>query len=272
MTTYFGIKSEIKEKSLPILDLRSPKEFAQGSIPGSVNLSILDDQERHEVGLCYKTQGKHEAIALGLEIFSRKAEVFCRALEASAQSTGRVVLYCWRGGMRSQTVRKLCSVLGIETLVLNGGYKKFRNEALALIDMLGKHPLIVLHGRTGVGKTEFLHGLLGEAPFLDLEGLANHRGSAFGDFNQKNAVSSQQNFENHLADVYSELSKFKRIVLEVENYLGSVMVPRVLRENILQAPVVVLTRTIEDRVRRININAIVVRPITIEVIKKAQLI
>ena len=141
MITYYSARAEIRKHDLSIVDLRSPKEFALGSVPGAINLPLLDDRERHEVGLCYKSEGKCEAVALGLEYFSQKSEFFCASLREYSSSTGQVAIYCWRGGMRSQAVGKLCNALGIKPLIFEGGYKGFRRETLGYIDKLGSHPL-----------------------------------------------------------------------------------------------------------------------------------
>ncbi len=254
MLQYLGHWHEVRKTlksaaSPPLIDLRSPKEFSLGHIPGAINLPLLDDNERHQVGKLYKEAGTHAAISLGLEIFAAKCSSFLNQIEAHSKNTA-VVLYCWRGGMRSRLVGLWLTYAGYEVKILKGGYKTFRQDTLLSLGSLAQHPKIVLHGRTGSGKTLLLRELAEQGyPTIDLERLANHRGSAFGDLAQEKISVTQQNFENTLYDAYLEVHSCPKILVELENFIGPVKVPQHIRESLQKSPMVFVDRHFADRVQ-----------------------
>ncbi|WP_234996048.1 tRNA 2-selenouridine(34) synthase MnmH [Pseudobacteriovorax antillogorgiicola] len=233
-------------RDLPIVDLRSPREFALGHIPGAINLPLFDDDERHQVGWTYKQVSKVDAVQLGLELLAQKMDHFLDELLAHERGRG-LVLHCWRGGMRSQSVASLMRSLGCQASVLEGGYKQYRRDVLAQIECLAGVPFLVLMGRTGVGKTELLQR--SGVPYMDFEAYAHHRGSAFGDLNQAGPVPTQQNFENQIAEAARDKHDCGFCLVEIESYFAHLNVPNVLRKKMLTSPVVILSR---DRAQRIE--------------------
>ena len=221
-----------------LLDVRSPSEFEHGHIPGAVNLPLFDDDQRAEVGTIYKNSGKDDAVLRGLSIVGPKMADLAKA--ARSMAVGRkdqVFVHCWRGGMRSRSMHWLLETAGLQPKILSGGYKAFR--ALAQSQFAQEWPLKVVSGLTGAGKTRILNVLAshGEA-MVDLEGLANHRGSAFGAIGQIDPPSTEQ-FENLLFAELDQCSDATRIWVEDEgNRLGSVVVPPAFIKQLKNSPAV----------------------------------
>jgi tRNA 2-selenouridine synthase len=210
-------------KSLPIVDVRSPGEFAYGHIPGAINIPIFDDDERAIVGTLYKSKGRVPAIEKGLEIVGPKMAGFVHKVLEIVDS-GQLLIYCWRGGMRSESMAWLFERVDIKCFLLQGGYKSYRNY---LLERSGEIPyLIVIEGYTGSGKTEMLHHLrtIGEQ-VIDLEGHANHKGSVFGGIGQQPQPTTQQ-FQNDLFDEIIDFDLTKRVWIEGESQsVGRVFLP-----------------------------------------------
>jgi tRNA 2-selenouridine synthase len=192
----------LRPKNSLLFDVRSPGEYDHAFIPGATSLPLFSDEERKEVGTAYKQVSREKAIKIGLDAFGPKMRPMVEAVEAKASENGLgagcpVYLYCWRGGMRSGAVAWLLDLYGFEVHVLHGGYKSFRNYVLDTFTM--EFPLRILGGYTGSGKTELLQGLkeLGEK-VIDLEALAVHKGSAFGNIDMP-PQPTQEMFENLLA-------------------------------------------------------------------------
>lgn len=194
-------------KQHPVLDVRSPGEYSHAHIPGAHTLPLFSDDERRVVGTAYKQEGRQPAIKLGLAYFGKKmvnmvdevAGIIAQQEDRETPSTGGIVLvHCWRGGMRSAGVAWLLDLYGFTVYTLKGGYKAYRNWVLE--QFLKTYPLRVIGGYTGSGKTELLHALSarGES-IIDLEALARHRGSAFGNM-EKIQQPTQEMFENELAE------------------------------------------------------------------------
>ena len=180
----------------PVIDVRAPREFQQGHIPGAFNIPLFDDHEREVVGTAYKQVNKEAAMYAGLEFAGKKLVKLAKEGERRAGKKKTLLVHCWRGGMRSKSMVWLFETLGLTCYLLEGGYKTYRSfvrEVLA-------YPLnlVVIGGRTGSGKTAILHHLkkLGEQ-VIDLEGLARHKGSAFGALGEPDQPTTEQ-FENEL--------------------------------------------------------------------------
>jgi len=249
--SYGDLRRSLSRAEALLLDLRSPGEFELGQIPHAVNLPLLTNSERHDVGLLYKLEGRVPATQLGLELFAAKCEDFTTRLRELIATKKTVAVHCWRGGMRSRSVALWLKTMGTESVVLGGGYKAYRKWVTETLDHFALHPLIVLDGRTGCGKTALLRSLPTGFPAVNFEALARHRGSAFGGFAQPSPPPTQQNFENTVADSYENARHSPRIVVEIESVIGPVGLPHRLRDAVRRAPKVVVEREFDDRVERI---------------------
>ncbi|PKL75732.1 MAG: tRNA 2-selenouridine(34) synthase MnmH [Candidatus Melainabacteria bacterium HGW-Melainabacteria-1] len=222
----------------PILDVRAPAEYARGHLPGAICFALFDDAERAEVGTIYHRLGPSQAVLRALEIFGPKMAPMARQAGEIA-GAGKVRVHCWRGGQRSGAVAWLLAQAGFEVSVLAGGYKAYRQAVLA--EFARPRQLLLLGGLSGSGKTEVLQALaaLGEQT-LDLEGLACHRGSAFGGLGMPQQPSSEQ-FENALHAQLRTLNPDQWLWLEDENaHIGKVNLPLELRRQMQQAPLIAL--------------------------------
>ena len=209
--------------ALKIIDVRSPKEFSQGHIPGAYNLPLFSNEERALVGTCYKQKGKEPAIKLGLEIVGPKMASFIEDARKISPNK-QMLVHCWRGGMRSSSMAWLLELTGFDVSILKGGYKAYRNFALAIFNE--DYKLKILGGKTGSGKTQLLHQMnkLG-IQIIDLEAIAHHKGSAFGKIGHDAQPTSEQ-FENNLAMALQTLNAKKEIWLEDESKgIGKCFIP-----------------------------------------------
>lgn len=234
----------------PIVDVRSPKEFAQGHIPGARNLPLFSDDERAQVGTCYKQRGRPEAIQLGLELVGPKLAALGQELRHLGQQRTPLRLHCWRGGMRSGSVAWLASTLDVSVRLLEGGYKSYRRSVLDTFER--PWPLRVLGGRTGTGKTDLLLALQRQgAAMVDLEGLAHHRGSSFGGLGLP-AQPTSEHYENRLAACLQALEGQAPIWLEAESaQVGRCRIPDGLWRQMGEAPAVEIQRPLAERVEQL---------------------
>lgn len=237
--------------SADIIDVRSPAEFDRGHIPGARNIPIFNDEERSVVGTVYKKQGPEKAVVEGLRIVGPKMVEFVDA--ALRENQGRAVaLYCWRGGQRSESMAWLFDKTSISSIVvLEGGYKSFRRHILASFS----NPLSieVLGGYTGTGKTELLRTLDSRnEQVVDLEGIANHKGSAFGGLGQPDQPSTEH-FENLLWNAIRKMDPNRPIWMEDESrHIGSCRLPDDIYDQIREAPVCFIDLELEERVKRLT--------------------
>jgi len=175
-------KVEVEEflslaRQYPVFDVRSPGEYQHAYIPGAYNLPLFTDEERKLVGTLYKQDSREQAIKAGLDYFGLKMRKMVEEVEAMNSKT--VLVHCWRGGMRSAGVAWLLDLYGFKVYTLVGGYKSFRKWVLARFEK--PYPFQVVGGYTGSGKTELLKELATKGhTIIDLEGIAHHKGSAFG--------------------------------------------------------------------------------------------
>ncbi len=225
------VREALKLKQPVFIDVRSLGEFAEATIPGAINIPIFSDEERAAIGTIYKNENPEKARELGLEIVSPKLPGLVKAVKEASKS-GTPVLFCWRGGSRSESLCSILRLMKMSGYRLEGGYKAYRQfilEELANYDFPPK--LLVLHGFTGGGKTEILHRLakLGH-PVLDLEGLAGHRGSAFGSIGIED-VRGQKQFDALLYNRLEELKDQPYVLMEAESKrIGRVNMPDYLFE------------------------------------------
>jgi len=236
-------------ETLPVVDVRSPGEFAQGHIPGAVNIPLFSDEERAQVGTTYKQVSQEEALLLGLELVGPKMADFVRQAKALAPDK-EILVHCWRGGMRSGSFGWLLETAGMKVSTLVGGYKAFRNEVLAGFRI--PQQIIILGGKTGSGKTEILHQLreLGEQ-VIDLEGLAHHKGSSYGAIGQLPQPSTEH-FENRIYAQWRQLDPTRRVWVEDESRtVGRCLIPDVVWNQMQNAPLVLVDMDKATRIERL---------------------
>ncbi|PKI13961.1 tRNA 2-selenouridine(34) synthase MnmH [Colwellia sp. 12G3] len=242
-------RSIIRNK-IPLMDVRAPIEFEKGAFEQSINQPLMNNDEREQVGLCYKNKGQAAAITLGNSLVSGQSKASRMAQwQDFVRENPQGYLYCFRGGLRSQTVQRWLKESGLNYPLITGGYKALRQFLLNELEQLALHPFTILAGNTGCGKTPFLAHCTNS---LDLEGAAGHRGSSFGGF-----VSTQSNqitFENKLAEQYirGNYSLDQRLILEDEGrQIGSVHLPESLRNAMTLAPLVVIEESLDYRLEQI---------------------
>jgi len=231
-----------------VIDVRSPIEFRKGHIPGALNIPLFEDLERAEIGTLYKAKGKEDAVMRGLEIVSPKLTKFITETKKNTDKKG-VLVYCFRGGMRSNSFGWLLNTAGLEAVIMEGGYKAYRRHVLHKFEEDFK---LILLGRAQVsGKTKILKQLKKEVQLLDLEGLANHKGSAFGGIGQP-AQLPQQLFENNLYNELSRVNPSKYLLLEDESMsIGYNKIPYPFWLQMKEAPIIKVIMPFELRVERL---------------------
>ncbi len=233
----------------PFLDLRAPVECARGTVPGAVNLPLLTDAERERIGITYKQQGHDAAVKVGHRLVS--GEVRAARVESwveFARANPDAWMFCWRGGERSAIAQQWLADAGLHLPRVAGGFKALRQTCLALLARApdDRKPWVILSGRTGSGKTELLQTLPNA---IDLEGLARHRGSAFGARNE--LQPPPVTFENLLAVAWLQ-QQHSTLVLEDESRtIGRLALPETWHQRMQQSSVVVLETPFEARCAKI---------------------
>lgn len=240
--------------NIPVLDVRSPGEFNHAHIPGAYSLPLFTDEERKIVGTIYKQKGKQLAIKQGLTFFRMKEMVEqveqLMSTHFPTGTTPEVLVHCWRGGMRSAAVAWLLQLYGFKVHVLEGGYKAFRNAVLSTFEQ--PFSFNILGGFTGSGKTDILTELQANGEqIINLEAIANHRGSAFGGINQP-PQPSQEMFENLLATQLHQLNIQSHIWLEDESQrIGVLNIPHALWKNMRKSPVYFVDKPFQVRLESV---------------------
>ena len=236
-------------ETIPVADVRSPSEYSAGHIPGAINIPLFDDKERETVGIKYKKEGRLPAILEGLK---QSAPAMSSKLQQAinAARNGKLLVHCWRGGMRSEAMAWLFSLGDIDTEVLNGGYKSYRHHILECLSE--KRKMIVLGGMTGSSKTHILRFLKFKGQqVIDLEGLANHKGSAFGSLGQPPQPSTEQ-FANILFNEWKQIMKDNPFWVEDESRnIGSVFMPDSFYLNMQDTPAIILMMDVKTRLPRL---------------------
>jgi tRNA 2-selenouridine synthase len=236
-----------------VLDARSPGEFAEAHFPGALSFPLFDDAERAEVGTLYKQVGRNSAVERGLELIGPKMADFVRRGREifEGQSERKpLLIYCWRGGMRSGSLSWLLRTAGIPVVVLEGGYKAYK---AGLSEQMGrKWSLIRIGGYTGSGKTETLLELGRQGrQIVDLEGMARHFGSAFGNL-EGHAQPSSEHFRNLLDERLRTLDSARPIWVENESRkIGTVHLPEEFYQRMIASPTLEMVRTLDDRVEHL---------------------
>lgn len=236
--------------NLPIIDVRSPGEYAKGHIPNAINIDLFTDDERAIVGTAYKKESKERAIELGYEFVTPKLNDFVtKSLEIAPKK--EVVVHCWRGGMRSNSFADHLIENGFtQVYVIEKGYKAYRNYVLQFFGQAFN--LKVLGGYTGSGKTEILHYLAKKGQqIVDLEALANHRGSSFGGIDLPPQPSTEQ-FESNLFFKLRSLDPALPIWVEDESRaIGNIVIPELFYLKMREVPVYFIDVPFQERVKHL---------------------
>ena len=251
---------EFRESKGLLIDVRSPGEYYKGHMPNSINIPLFNNEERAIVGISYKQNGKREAIIKGLEIVENKLDNLISEFISAEKiyiknkklnsSINRFKIYCARGGMRSKSIFWLLSKLNYSVMILNGGYKNYRRSVLNKFNESIK--IIIIGGKTGTGKTKLLNNLRNKNyQIIDLEFLANHRGSTFGALGMKEQPSNEH-FENLIAENLYNFDKNKEIYIEAESAnIGRCRVPYELFKQMKESPRIEIIRSETDRINEL---------------------
>jgi tRNA 2-selenouridine synthase len=235
-------------ESIPVIDVRSPSEFNHGHIPGAVNIPLFNDGDRAAVGTLYKNEGRLPAIMEGLK--KAGPTLALKLDQAHKVAHDKLLVHCWRGGMRSEAMAWLFSLGGIETKVLEGGYKSYRHHVLERFSE--KRKMIVLGGMTGSSKTHILRHLreIGQH-VIDLEALASHKGSAFGSLGQMPQPTTEH-FSNLLFSGLRLISNKESFWVEDESRnIGTVFMPGNFYQNMQETPAIILMMDVRIRLPRL---------------------
>ncbi|MDN4526038.1 tRNA 2-selenouridine(34) synthase MnmH [Fictibacillus fluitans] len=236
-------------KEITLIDVRSPSEYKDSTIPGSMNIPLFNDEERAEVGTIYKQESSDKAKERGLEIFSAKLPQFIKTFSAIE---GPKAVFCWRGGMRSRTAATVLDLMGIRAKRLQGGFRTYRQWIVKQLGEMDFTPqAYVLHGNTGTGKTLILNELAKQGyPVLDLEGLAGHRGSIFGEIGLE--PNNQKMFESLLFHDLDKLNASPYILMEAESKrVGKVVLPDFVTQKKQQGLHIFIDMPVSERVNHI---------------------
>ena len=230
-----------------IIDVRAPAEYAEDHIPGAISLPVLDDAERAEVGTIYKQVSPFDARKVGAALVAKNAALHLQGPLADRPGKWRPLVYCWRGGQRSGSFASILSQIGWRVELVKGGYKTYRSLIVdALYDQPVPAPVVVLDGNTGSAKTDVLRVLQAQGvQVIDLEGLANHRGSLFG---HMGAQPSQKAFEGRLAFALARLDPSRPVIIEAESSkVGECRLPPRLWKAMTEAPRITVNAPREAR-------------------------
>jgi len=233
-----------------VIDVRSPSEYAEDHLPGAINLPVLDDAERARVGTHYTQVSVFEARRMGAALVSRNIARHLETALADKPKDFKPLIYCWRGGMRSESMALVLASVGWKVTLVEGGYRTWRRQVVAALEAETPLPVILVDGQTGTGKTAILKALeaMGEQ-VIDLEGLARHRGSIFGDF-AGTPQPSQKAFDTALHDRLRLMDPARPIFVEAESrQVGRRRVPPRLWAAMEAAPRIEVTVPVAERAR-----------------------
>lgn len=236
------------------IDVRSPIEFAGGHIPGAVNIPLFSDNERAEVGIIYKNAGQLDAKNRGLSIVSPKLPAMIDQVRKVVPKDGNIIVYCWRGGMRSQSIVRILDMMNVPVYQLVGGYKAYRKHVLNSFEQMHFPSPIIVCGSTGVGKTLLLNLLADDGfPSIDLEKLANHRGSVFGQVGLGSSTTTP-NFEAELLGKLQSFPNAPYVLVECESKkIGKAYIPDLFFRAMQSGKRILVEASIEKRVHRLKL-------------------
>jgi tRNA 2-selenouridine synthase len=238
-----------QKKEITLIDVRSPSEFLDATIPGSLNIPVFNDEQRAEIGTIYTQVNSQSAKDRGLEIMSAKLPDFVREF---GKIEGSKAVFCWRGGMRSKTTATVLSLMDIHVYRLSGGVRAYRRWVVESLSNIQFRPeAIVIQGLTGTGKTAILKRLQEDGyPVMDLEGMANHRGSIFGDIGLRS--HNQKTFDALLLRQITELQSARYVLIEAESKrIGKVVLPEFIVEKKERGIVLTIEMPMSERVHQI---------------------
>ncbi len=238
-----------QKKELVLIDVRSPSEYEEATIPGSLNIPLFDDKERSEIGTLYKQVSVKAAKERGLEIVSAKLPSFIRQF---ADLPDNKAVFCWRGGMRSKATATVLSLMGIRAYRLMGGYRAYRQWVVnELATMRFEPKAFIIHGNTGTGKTAVLRELKRKGyPVLDLEAMAGHRGSIFGQIGMK--AHNHKTFDALLLDDLLAYRDSPYVLFEAESKrIGKIVLPELMVNKREGGHQIWIELPLEARVRQI---------------------
>ena len=255
MHNLIKIEEGLKLDNKIFIDVRSPAEYEEATIPGAINVPLLEDQERTAVGTVYRNESIEKAKQLGISFASHKLPEIFKLINQFHTENRIVIIFCWRGGMRSKSVCSFLNSLNLSRVYqLVGGYKAYRKFVVEYLENKPKFfRFLMLHGLTGVGKTHILEELkrMGES-ILNLENLANNSGSVFGNILFCEKSPSQKQFESY---IFNELYHAKRKTIFVESEskrIGNVQIPEPLFEKMMNGYHILIKTDIENRIRIIK--------------------
>ena len=239
----------IIKNSTPLIDLRAPIEFIKGAFPSSVNIPILNNNQRAQVGTKYKNQGNDAAERLGFNLLKNERNKKVHLWKKFINKNPTAYLYCMRGGKRSQIAKSWLSDDGINVPIIEGGYKALRNTAIGILNSVkeDKKKWVILAGRTGTGKTDILRSLKSA---IDLENLAMHKGSAFGGLFQEQPTAI--NFENNLASEYIKHNGNILFLEDESQRIGKLIIPDIWYRKMKESKIIVIDLTLEERIINIT--------------------
>ncbi len=233
-----------------IIDVRSPSEYHEDHIIGSINCPVLSDLERENIGTIYKKSSSFKAKVLGSSIISKNISKIIKKFFTNKPGAWKPLVYCWRGGQRSRALCLVLNEIGWRTTQLKGGYKYYRNDITRKFDNLSsKLKLVLISGRTGTGKTKLLHEINNMGgQTIDLEKIANHKGSLLGK-NINKPQPSQKFFESKLFNELNKLNYNKKIFLEAESSkIGNLHIPKSIWKIMLDAKKINIEAKLEKRI------------------------
>ena len=249
--------NEFRESKGLLIDVRSPDEYYKGHMPDSINIPLFNNEERSYVGTKYKNSGRRKAVLTGLEIIEKKIDniiykfisaekEFSLKTKDNLEISKEIKIYCARGGMRSQSISWLLEKFHYPNIVLRGGYKSYRKWVLD--SFINKMNIVIIGGKTGTGKTKILNDLKKlNYQIIDLESLANHRGSSFGALGMGKQPTNEQ-FENLIAEELKGFSKTQNTFIESESAnIGKCRIPFEFFNQMKNSPRIEIVRDEKSR-------------------------
>ena len=251
MTKHKVIKKWNNKKFDTIIDVRSPLEFAEDHIIGAINCPVLSDLERQKVGTIYKKESSFKAKIIGSSLTAKNIAFHIENKFMEKKGSWQPLIYCWRGGQRSKAFSIVLSEVGWRTNQLKGGYKEYRNQVINFLDNIGpKLKITLISGKTGSAKTKILKSIENEGgQILDLEGLANHKGSLLGKIPDL-IQPSQKFFESLIFNKIQNLNLKDKIYIEAESSkIGNIHIPKSIWKKMIKSPRIEISANVELRAK-----------------------